>query len=305
MQVRQWSGVAAWQELDRQRFGRAGERNINDFAAPKMVRSFDQTGRGAECDVFRAEDHLDPILSHLSRRPGRSQTLLAIERDEPVTPAAFDDVGRAQKRRDEFGLRVVVDFVGRAELFQPPTVENGDLIAHLHRLFLIVSDEERGNAQLSQQGPDLAPQPGPRLRVERAERFVDEQQVRLVSQRARDGHALLLAAGNLRRKFVALILKSNQTQQTFDDFITLLLPPFPDAQAEADVFGDCHSWEERVILENHADVAFARAQMFNPLASKKYLARVRRLQAGDQSQSGALAAARRPQQNQALTFREG
>ena len=38
-----------------------------------------------------------------------------------------------------------------------------------------------------------------RLRVERAERLVHEQDARLVRERARDGHALLHAAGELRR----------------------------------------------------------------------------------------------------------
>src|SRR5262245_57741463 len=301
MRIQRWAGVASRQKLDCQRFGRAGERNIEDFAAPEMVRSFYQPGRGAERDVFGAEDHLDSIRSNLggdlggyvrgrSRRP---QTLLAIEGDEAVTPTAFDHVGRAEKSRDEFGLRVVINLVGRAELFQPPTVENGDLISHLHRLFLIVSDEERRDAQLPQQSPDLAAQAGARLRIERAERFVEEQQIGLVSQRAGDGHALLLAAGNLRREFVALISQPDQVQQTVNDLSALLLFPFPDAQAEADVFGHGHSREERVILEDHADVALARAQVFDAFAAKKYLAAVRRLQTGDQPQRGALAAAGR------------
>src|SRR5215813_3034868 len=115
----------------------------------------------------------------------------------------------------------------------------------------------------------------------------------LVGQRASDGHALLLAAGNLRREFAALISQPGQVQQTVDDFTALLLLPIPDAQAESDVFGHGHSREERVILEEHADVAVARAQVFDALAAKKYLAAVRRLQTGDQPQRGALAAAGR------------
>src|SRR5215831_6525349 len=115
----------------------------------------------------------------------------------------------------------------------------------------------------------------------------------LVGQRAGDGHALLLAAGNLRREFFALVPQSGQVQQTVDDLPALLLLPLPDAQAEADVFGHGHSREERVILEDHADVAITRAQVFDALAAKKYLAAVRRLQTGDQPQRGALAAAGR------------
>src|SRR5262249_15830337 len=122
MQIWQWPGVTARQKLDRQRFGRAGERNINDFTAPEMVRSFDQAGRGAERDVLGAEDHLDPIQVHLRLRPGRPQTLLTVEGDEPVAPATFDDVGRAEERSDELGPRVVVNLVRGAELFQPPAV---------------------------------------------------------------------------------------------------------------------------------------------------------------------------------------
>src|SRR5262245_8651871 len=65
VQIRHWPGVTARQQLDRYRFDGAGERNIDDFAASEMVRSFDQASRRAERDVFGAKDHLDPILDHL------------------------------------------------------------------------------------------------------------------------------------------------------------------------------------------------------------------------------------------------
>src|SRR5262245_44056436 len=101
MRVRRRAGVPARQELDRQRLGRAGERDVHNFAASEMVRSFDQAGRGAERDVFGAEDNLDSVKAQLWdllwRRPRRPQTLLAIERDEPVAPGAFDHVGGAEE----------------------------------------------------------------------------------------------------------------------------------------------------------------------------------------------------------------
>src|SRR5690348_12312313 len=100
------------------------------------MRSLDQAAGSAERDIFGAENHFDSLHNRVRGRSWRPQTLLAIERDEPLAPTAFDDVSRAEESGDELRLRVVVDLVGRAELFQPPAVENGDLIPHLHRLFL-------------------------------------------------------------------------------------------------------------------------------------------------------------------------
>src|SRR5215471_2260576 len=53
-----------------------------------------------------------------------------------------------------------------------------------------------------------------RLRVEVAGRLVGEQQRRMVYQRAGDGDALLLAAGELRRLVIESVTQADPLQQT-------------------------------------------------------------------------------------------
>ena len=60
------------------------------------------------------------------------------------------------------------------------------------------------------------PQLGPYPRVERAERLVEEEHLRLGRERAREAHALALTAGELRRIAVAEALELHEVQQLVD-----------------------------------------------------------------------------------------
>ena len=95
--------------------------------------------------------------------------------------------------------RRVIDLVRRAVLLDAAVVHHDDAVRELERLLLIVRDEHAGHVQLvvqpAQPAPQLLPHPG----VERAERLVEQQHARLDGERARERHALPLAAGELRR----------------------------------------------------------------------------------------------------------
>ena len=81
-----------------------------------------------------------------------------------------------------------------------PLVHDDDAVGELERLFLIVGDEDAGQADLVVQPPQPAAQLLPHFRVERAERLVEQQHRRLDRQRARQRHALALPARQLRRQ---------------------------------------------------------------------------------------------------------
>ena len=80
-----------------------------------------------------------------------------------------------------------------------PVVHDDHAVGELERLFLIVRDEHAGQVNLGVQPPQPAPQLLPHLGVERAERLVEQQHLRLDRERARQRDALPLAAGELRR----------------------------------------------------------------------------------------------------------
>ena len=76
-------------------------------------------------------------------------------------------------------------------------VEDGDLVGDLHRLLLVVRDEDRRHVHLVVEPAQPLAQLGADAGVERAERLVEEQDPRLDGQRAGERHALALPAGEL------------------------------------------------------------------------------------------------------------
>ena len=88
-----------------------------------------------------------------------------------------------------------------------------DAIGQLERFFLIVRDEHARQVNLVVQPPQPAAQLLPHLGVERAERLVEQQHLRLDGERARERDALPLAARELRRIAVAEVVELHELQQ--------------------------------------------------------------------------------------------
>jgi len=83
-----------------------------------------------------------------------------------------------------------------------PDVPVGDdqhSVAERERFDPIVRDEQRGNAATAQDATELAAQRLACRRIQRRERLVQEQELWIRGQRARQRYALLLAAGQLPR----------------------------------------------------------------------------------------------------------
>ena len=77
-------------------------------------------------------------------------------------------------------------------------------------------DEHRRRVRLVVQPPQPDAQLGAHARVERAERLVEQQHLRLGRERAGERHALPLAAGELRRIAVAEALQLHELEQLVD-----------------------------------------------------------------------------------------
>ena len=92
---------------------------------------------------------------------------------------------------------LVVDLARRADLLDPALVHHRDPVGDLHRLLLVVGDEHGGHALLVVEPAQPAAQLGADVRVERAERLVEQQHARLDRQRAGQRHPLALAAREL------------------------------------------------------------------------------------------------------------
>ena len=106
------------------------------------------------------------------------------------------------------------------------------------------------------------------LRVERAERLVEQQHLRLHGERARERHALPLAARQLVGVAVGEAVQVDQLEQLVDAGLDLVLRALADAEPEGDVVPHGHVLERGVVLEHEADAALLgadRRRVLTPL----------------------------------------
>ena len=95
-----------------------------------------------------------------------------------------------------------IDVARRPGLLDLALLHHHHEIGERDRLELGVGDVNEGDAELALHPPQLLPHLHAELLVERGQRLVEQQHARLGDGGARQRHALLLAAGELRRQAV-------------------------------------------------------------------------------------------------------
>src|SRR6266851_1041907 len=119
----------------------------------------------------------------------------------------------------------------------------------------------------------------PCLRVQRAKRFVKKKNLRLVSERARDRHTLLLTARELPGIFLTVLFQLHQLQEIVDYLFPFFQWPPANPQSKADILLDRHTRKQCVSLEDYTYAPFARRQIGYILAMQNHAARLRLFQA--------------------------
>ena len=127
------------------------------------------------------------------------------------------------------------------------------------------------------------------LFVERAERFIHQHERWLEHQGARQRDALLLSARKLRRLAILELLQSHHFERALDARPNIGLWRLPHRERKGDVVFDAHMGEERVVLENHADIAFIRRKPIDRLAGEGDHALARPFEPGQHVQGCRLA----------------
>ena len=87
---------------------------------------------------------------------------------------------------------------GAPDLLDRALVHHDDEVGERQRLVLAVRDMDEGNAELTLQPTQFGAHAHAQERVERRQRLVEQQDLRMGDQRARQRDALLLPAGQLR-----------------------------------------------------------------------------------------------------------
>ena len=150
--------------------------------------------------------------------------------------------------------------------------------------------------EAEQLGAHLDPEQG----IEVRERLVHQEGERLADDRPAQGDPLALAAGQLVGVLVELAADLEQGRRGLDLLVDLGLRPAGHLEREAQVAADRHVRVQGVVLEDHRHVPGARLEVVGQLAADVHLAVGQVLEAGDDLEQGALAAARWPQQDDEL-----
>ena len=223
--------------------------------------------------------------------PLRPQRECLAAPDQPFGGRGIDDVGGADKARDEGGRRAFVNLLGRADLLDPAEVEHREAVAHAERFLLVVGDVDEGDADLALQRLQLALHLLAQLEVEGAERLVQQQHFRLIDQRARQRDPLALAARERRRPPRAETAQRDQGEHLLGAAVALFARHAAHHQPVGDVVQDAHVRKQRVVLKHRVDVPVVRRHAEHAAAMQRDRAVIRLLEAGDQAQAGGLARA--------------
>ena len=144
---------------------------------------------------------------------------------------------------------------------------------------------------LAQQARQLEPHLETQLRIDVAQRIVEQQDAGFRGKRARQGGALLLAVGQFARRVAQHVVDLQELRHLGDAGLHGLFGLALGAQRGGDVLDRRHVREEREVLEGHADAAVFRRDVGHVIAVDQDAACGRLLDAGDEAQQDGLAGA--------------
>ena len=252
---------------------------------------------GRKIDVLRTDDDVHRIL--LAEAFVHTVELVADETDLAVAHhGAVEDVALADEVCDEGVDRLVVDVHRSADLLDAALVEDDDGIGKGQGLFLVMGDVDEGDAEFLVHLLELDLHVLAHLQVQGGQRFVQEEDFRLVDDGPGDGDTLLLAAGEGLHVAVLIIGHGHELEHAADALVDLVGRYFLELQAEGDVVIDVQVREQGVTLENGVKWTLVRrnAGEFFPIHHDGSFIRLQ--ESGDHAEQGGFATAGRSQQGQ-------
>ena len=120
-----------------------------------------------------------------------------LQRSDSAAHFAAQQVRVSDELRCVGSRRPAVDLARRRDLLQFSHAQQGDAVRHDHGFFLVVRHKHERDADFALQGLQLHLHLAAQVGVQRRERFVEQQQLRPVHQRAGQSDALLLAAADV------------------------------------------------------------------------------------------------------------
>ncbi|OPZ51435.1 MAG: hypothetical protein BWY91_02682 [bacterium ADurb.BinA028] len=184
---------------------------------------------------------------------------------------------------------MVVHVARGVALLEVAVLEDRNAVTHGHGLGLVVGDVDRGDAEAALQRRDLGAGLHAQLGVEVGQRLVHEEDLGGADDGAAHGNTLTLTTGEGLRLALEVGLQVEDLGGLEDALGDLVLGDAGDLQGEAHVVGDRHVRVERVVLEDHGDVAVLGGQVGDVAVTDEDLAAVDLFEAGEHAQGGGLA----------------
>src|SRR5690606_37160393 len=132
-------------------------------------------------------------------------------------------------------LRTFVNIPRAALLLETPLADNHNFVGNLDRFFLVMGDEDRRNADAFNHFLQPSAQLRPNLSVDRRERLIEQQQLRLRSKRSCESNPLALAAGDLMRIPVLEAFQSRKLDEVHNSLANFFFGQLLHLEAESDV----------------------------------------------------------------------
>jgi hypothetical protein len=213
-----------------------------------------------ENHVLRPHDDGRFVTAAQRSRPAVHLEVRLAELHVAIAIRPEHQVGCPQERRYEARAGPLIQRTRLADLLKAAAIHHADAIRHAERFFLVVRDHDRRDADRALNLTDRAPELLANLRVECAERLVEQQHARLMRESSRERDALLLAAGQLARQPLVVAVQRDELQQLGASAAALGAANSTCAERELDVVRHRHVAEQRVVLKHEADLALLRAE---------------------------------------------
>ena len=279
-----------------------------DHVAAVLARQSVATGRVGRHHLKGFRRHHEPGCSTWLKRTlagtGKAPKLGVDMTDLLVQFAQCSGPNRvaADKLSHERRRRAGVELVGRRVLFDASLVHDDDAVRHRERLGLGMRDKNEGDPQVALQQLQFALDVLAQVGVERAERLVEQQNLRFDHQPTRQRDALALAARQALRRLLRDIEQVELVENAIDLEVAFGLGHLLDLQPVPDIAPHRQVREQGVILEDHRRRAALCRQVVDAVPANQQVATGDGLEPRDHPQGRCLAAARGAEQGDELTL---
>ena len=162
----------------------------------------------------------------------------------------------------------IVNILRGTDLLNLSVAHDNDFVRHRQRFFLVVCDKNKGNADLLLDPFQLVLHLLAQLQIQCSERFVKQQDLRLIDQRPGNGNSLLLSSGEQCNIFLFISFEADQLQHLHDFLLDHVLAHLFDLQAEGNIVINIHMREKGIFLEYGIQLPLIGRQLCNILTVK-------------------------------------